>query len=142
MRYLAISGEDSSTYLLVCDKSCFVHSKSVHVLLAQARPAMINHHTSSYVVMVEQERSIYNQLYIRQTTSHTLDKQTTSRTLGSQRTSRTVGSQRTSRTLGSQTTSRTLGSQTTSRTLGTQTTSCTLGTQTTSCTLDKQPVIH
>ena len=46
MRYLAISGEDSSTYLLVCDKSCFVHSKSVHVLLAQARPAMINHHTS------------------------------------------------------------------------------------------------
>ena len=51
MRYLAISGEDSSTYLLVCDKSCFVHSKSVHVLLAQARPAMINHHTSSIVVI-------------------------------------------------------------------------------------------
>ena len=24
MRYLGISGEDSSTYLLVCDKSCFV----------------------------------------------------------------------------------------------------------------------
>ena len=24
-----ISGEDSSTYLLVCDKSCFVRSKSV-----------------------------------------------------------------------------------------------------------------
>ena len=50
MRYLAISGEDSSTYLLVCDKSCFVHSKSVHVLLAQARPAMINHHTSIFIV--------------------------------------------------------------------------------------------
>ena len=46
IQYLAISGEDSSTYLLVCDKSCFVHSKSVHVLLAQARPAMINYHTS------------------------------------------------------------------------------------------------
>ena len=26
---MAISGEDSSTYLLVCDKSCFVRSKSV-----------------------------------------------------------------------------------------------------------------
>ena len=55
MRYLAISGEDSSTYLLVCDKSCFVHSKSVHVLLAQARPAMINHHTSKLLVLMSFE---------------------------------------------------------------------------------------
>ena len=89
MRYLAISGEDSSTYLLVCDKSCFVlvsspdpphhapsenfpkwawcggsgdetsfvHSKSVHVLLAQARPAMINHHTSNGGGWGEPERA-------------------------------------------------------------------------------------
>ena len=47
MRYLAISGED--LYLLVHDKSCFLQwpiGKSISVLLAQARPAMINHHTS------------------------------------------------------------------------------------------------
>ena len=45
MRYLTISGEDLAAYLLVQHKSCFVQWP-IGVLLAQARPTMINHHTS------------------------------------------------------------------------------------------------
>ena len=43
---LAISGEDLSRYLLMHDKPCFVQWQ-IRLLLAQARPTMMNHHTSS-----------------------------------------------------------------------------------------------
>ena len=47
---LAISGEDLSRYLLVRDKSCFVQWQ-INLLLAQACPTMMNHHTSSPTTM-------------------------------------------------------------------------------------------
>ena len=53
MRYLAISDEDLSTYLLVRDKSCFVNDKSVNqCATCSGSPTMINHHTIVGVVVV------------------------------------------------------------------------------------------
>ena len=48
---MAISGEDLAAYLLVRHKSCFIH-RPIGVLLAQARPAMTNHHTSIPVTVL------------------------------------------------------------------------------------------
>ena len=39
------SGEDLSRYLLIREKSCFVQGQ-ISLLLAQARPTMMNHHNS------------------------------------------------------------------------------------------------
>ena len=43
--YIATSGEDLSRYLLIREKSCFVQGQ-ISLLLAQAHPTMMNHHTS------------------------------------------------------------------------------------------------